>query len=395
MGTNTNISNLSDKKISLALSSTYAVLITQYLFFVLLEIFGKSFALLPYISKGIVFLFFVYALPNVLKRNFTKMLFIYILFTIVILYTIVFFPDNIVYLKEDLFLIYFTVVPSIIYALSISEIEVFQNVLKKVSFYIFLISVVISILLLNIGIDGFLYSQTLSYYVLLPAIMYFNEFMSNKSFKSLLIFITSIFIIVVLGARGPLLIIAMYIIICNMYVKSLSIKRVIIKFGLIFGALVTIIFWDFILEKFTLFLTSIGISSRTLMILSDYDFFSSGRIRLYNSLLMGIAKRPFFGYGIYGDRYLLNGIYAHNIVLEILIGFGMILGTFIILIFSCYGFLKIFRAEKRNRNMYIILLFYCLFPLLISSTYLTNISFWIFIGIIFNKNINKRKQFGV
>lgn len=48
-----------------------------------------------------------------------------------------------------------------------------------------------------------------------------------------------------------------------------------------------------------------------------------------------------------GDRVFLNGTYPHNIILEILVQFGIIIGGIILITFILYWFLAIFANKDK------------------------------------------------
>lgn len=141
------------------------------------------------------------------------------------------------------------------------------------------------------------------------------------------------------GSRGPLLAIAIMLILMYFrYRQDLSkFLRVIIIFGAIVLALLYIAlgFEGSVILFGSLLSRIVGSSSRTIQTLlggsSALD--SSGRDRLYN-MAIEMIKNGFWGYGAYGDRYVIGRVfwvgYVHNIVFEILIDFGWILGGFFI-----------------------------------------------------------------
>lgn len=91
-----------------------------------------------------------------------------------------------------------------------------------------------------------------------------------------------------------------------------------------------------------------------------------------------------FGIGIGGDRYILNGAYSHNIFIEIIANFGIFIGgIIIILIFIC-----IIKAllQKNSLNYSIIAIWLCIgfVHFMVSNSYIVDMRFWIFLGVLLN-----------
>ena len=105
--------------------------------------------------------------------------------------------------------------------------------------------------------------------------------------------------------------------------------------------LVVLFFYDPILQAVSSKLTSIGLNSRTLeMLLNSTITDDSSRGQILQNAMSQIG---FLGYGLWGDRVILNGIYPHNIIVEILIDYGWILGSGLLILMTTIlirGFIK-------------------------------------------------------
>lgn len=107
---------LGDKKISIAIMSSFVVLTSQYLvliYFNLMETTAGS--MIQLFSKLIVGFFYVVALPTVLKRN--KMFFFITYFIGIVIYATNYFvfTENWIHLNDTLFPFFFTSLPTFIY----------------------------------------------------------------------------------------------------------------------------------------------------------------------------------------------------------------------------------------------------------------------------------------
>lgn len=106
----------------------------------------------------------------------------------------------------------------------------------------------------------------------------------------------------------------------------------------------------------------------------------SGRDELAQELLVSIRQHPLLGTGIASDRMVI-GVYAHNIVLELWVAFGVIIGTaiFAALIIT---FVRGYRlcATDAEKGLMITLLCSHFFNLFLSGSFMNDRWFFALIG---------------
>lgn len=129
---------------------------------------------------------------------------------------------------------------------------------------------------------------------------------------------------------------------------------------------------------------------------------ANGRISILNVSLNLICENWLLGYGFLGERaYINSGIwwfttngYAHNFVIEILLQFGLIVGSAILLMLI-YRLVYFIRRFENNSRCGIIMIFICYcVHLAVSRSYTTTFEFWCLIGLLwlFPHRINKESQ---
>lgn len=231
-------------------------------------------------------------------------------------------------------------------------------------------------MLTNQLINLSLYSMSMGYALLLPALM----FTINSSKANYFMFFLTIIIILVIGNRAPVFIGLSFFIIVNLIrVKN---KLIIICTSILFICITLFIILPYLLEVLDLY----GIQSRTLLLLEEGGFTrDSGRTSIYIIGLNKIYESPIFGYGIFGDRQFYNGFYVHNIFMEIILHFGVIIGGIIIIVLGIVTFIKYINLAEKEIILFFIFLGFV--PLLVSSSYLINTNFFLLLGFLFNKNI--------
>lgn len=379
-------SNKIDKKISLALMASYVILTIQYLILIYFNLLGTSLgSAIQLSSKVIVAITFIYALPSVLKRSLVKFIEVYFIATFIYLIHYTIFPENRVFLINLLFSFFFISLPAFIYSFSIKDLKVLKEIMKKTSRIIFVVGFMIGVLAFSGVATVGSYSMTLSYYLLLPSIIYLDELMDDFSLKKLLIVFTAILIIISLGSRGPVFCIGVFIFLKFIKIfKKLSYKNLLKYISIFSSGIIGFVFIDNILILLSKFLLTFGIRSRSISLFLGDKIYLSGRENLYELVIKEIMNKPVMGIGIAGDRRVLGGGYVHNFLIEIIANFGIIVGSFLVIILVLMILKVIIKKNQTKYNIAIIWISLGFISLIFSGSYITDMQFWIFLGILIN-----------
>lgn len=384
-----------DRRISLAVLSYFVVLFIK---FMLIYIFGENYSeIIISISIIAQALIYIYSFPIILKRNFNLIFMLYILFLSYILIDLIIYPNKSEYTFNILFSLLFVSLPTYIYVFNIEFNEIFMKSMKDIGDILFYLSIlfIIFILLGIISVDK--YDMSLSYCLLFPLIIKTDKFFENIYFRNSFSVLFLLILILILGARGPILafIVFSFLKLINK-LKKLK-KNEVLTLLILFVILILFILHAdyYLLNMQKLGYEIFGFKSRTLeLFLRDFNY-SSGRDYIYSTLLKAIDKRPFLGYGISGDRMIMGSFakYSHNIFLELIIQFGIIIGgslIFILLFLITKGLLE---KDNLKYNLFIIWLSLGFVPLLVSNSYLVAINFWILLALMIkNENLNIKKR---
>lgn len=141
-------------------------------------------------------------------------------------------------------------------------------------------------------------------------------------------------------------------------------------------------------------IASLGIKSRTIILLQHKGIHLSGRGEVYKNVYNSIKNSPFSIKGVFSD-FFVTGIdsYSHNIVLELLYQFGVICGGFLILILLFLFLSSVFRKQKSIQDNFIfIFAIISIVHLMISSTVWGSVEFWTWIGLYLGKNQYQSKK---
>ena len=202
--------------------------------------------------------------------------------------------------------------------------------------------------------------------------------------------------IAVYGNRGSLVAILAFIVFC--FFKYTKVKRkTFISIIIILVASLVYSFQDelrnFIITK----ISSIGIFSRNLnLLISGRLGYTTHRTdEIWVKVARYIKERPFTGYGLCYDRILGGNIdvYAHNLVLEVLLSFGVIIGLVLLGLHVAMGIKNCFYAKDRDWE-------YLFTPFYITTTVLLMFNnsfcmlgfFWISYGLHFAMRKGKKTK---
>ncbi|HBD63799.1 MAG TPA: hypothetical protein DC038_05110, partial [Clostridiales bacterium] len=176
--------------------------------------------------------------------------------------------------------------------------------------------------------------------------------------------------------------------------KNVINKKNIVQFALIFSlGIIAMISYRNILIALNDFLTERGINSRNIHLFLESGVYLSGRENIYEDVFHAIYMNPILGLGLAGDRVIIDS-YAHNLFLELVLDFGVFIGFIIIFILFFLITKSFMTRNKENYDMIIIWFSLGFVHLFISSSYLIDIKFWIFVGLLLN-TITKSKLRGI
>lgn len=209
-------------------------------------------------------------------------------------------------------------------------------------------------------------------YTILPhAVLVSICFLKKKNWLDLIFIILSVFQIMVYNNRGSILTFLISIFIYLFFVKRYK-YSVMAKTLLVIGLLAIIQLFDDLMIWMFEFMYSRDYSLRVLNMIEEQSFFeSSGRSQIFHIISNNIDKMPVFGFGIAGDRTLGNIAFAHNIILEIIVSYGYIVGS-IVIISMILTFIRGVYLSNNPSSQILVLVLVCtgFFPLMVSGTYL-------------------------
>lgn len=213
--------------------------------------------------------------------------------------------------------------------------------------------------------QGYLYSEAFSdysmsfgYSTLFLNVLLLFKYESKRRIIDLLFYLPTIVYIFLTGSRGPLIYIAISLVMI-LFIQERSNRKIIYISLTIIASLVLLIFYSDIMRTFLAFLDSLGISSRTVsMLLQGNIQWDTGRSEIHHAFINAINQHPVFGLGAFGGTYRVNGL-AHGIFLDTFSNFGFLGGgiLFIIIIYHLIRLLIKTKGTLTYKLIIILLIF--------------------------------------
>lgn len=277
------------------------------------------------------------------------------------------------YFSIDMILTYIFYIPIAVFL--IPQIRDVNKVLSQIALFRYVVLVIAVFMVFFSGYASNEHETYMSFsYAVMPFVLlcFYEACYRGKSFDYFA-YILGVIIMVFYGARTPLvssLVSAalMYMIYIRQHKKVSA--RIMIYLMILVIAFIIISSSNVILAWLGDFGESIG--SYALSKLNQDAFLeSAGRDSIYEGAIRLIRSKGGAPLGLFADRYYLDVIYVHNIFLEFLINFGVIVGG-ILSILLIYGIFRSFLVSKgESIKVFLIISFFAIFiRFLLSGSYL-------------------------
>lgn len=381
---------MKDKKIALALAIQFCMLITNHSLKQILNIqITEVRQIISLTFMLITGVFYIRAIPIVLKRIGNIIIIAYLASIAIFLLSCLLFNENMKYIFEIAFYYFLMCLPNFLYYLAIKDKKIFLDMIVNTVYYqiILVVFFFVSIMLRRATFE-YEYDMVYSYLSIVPIIILIYKVFNKFSFLDSMLILIGGAIVLVAGARGPIVCIVAFIfiyIISNSIIGKDKIKFVSILSVAFVIIILALLNFNILLNVINDILIKRNIYSRTiytLLNIGEFDF-TAGRSDIYKVCLEAIKNNPLLGLGVGGDRVVLDGTYPHNIVLEILMNFGVFFGSLFTIFILIITVKSIFNRNFVNRSLSIIFMGIGFMQLFMSGSYITSPNFWLYLSICF------------
>ena len=343
-------------------------------------------AFYEYVIPMIIIGLTLFSLPLLLRRVRASDIAFYLICAVVVLGTMALNFKNSEYIKQDLLRILVSALPMLFIGVTYSH-EDSKSDLFWASLFGAAAVFLYQLYVLSLGYELNADNMDTAYKVL-PSVMYLIYWaLEHKKLWHWIIAGISMVMMFLFGTRGPIvaeivfLLFGLFFSVLNR--KSQIAKRVwLIVFAV---ALVFICSGDNLIkaaEFLSEMFEDIGFSTRVFDRFIEGEIAEgSGRDTLYAAVKSAISEKPIFGYGLMGDRPIVD-IYVHNVFLEMWCHFGVIFGTASLLVMLGIPALALLKSRKTSMFGFVLMLTCMVFvKLMLSGSYTTEAYLFLLLGV--------------
>lgn len=360
---------------------------------------GFNTKLTTLICFGLLWFLVLGALPQIGKAIGSKTFVALLLVVLVAILWCVIYPDNYEYIvptMQEIFLFspltLLAVVPYVLIGLAVTDVQMLAKYLH-IAARIGVVFGALSYLLAVARGYEIEYDDMSNAYVIciLVCILVADYWKMDAPFLAV-----GVLSLILAGTRGPLVCVVVAAILRVLLVKEAPTKKI---FKIIIGLLVILLLQGdgllYLLDLISDGFRKIGVTKLRIIdyirdgMLAD----SSGRDAITDTIWQKTMENPLLGYGPGGDRLILaTHAYAHNLILEMWVSYGVIAGTAILGWMGYWCVKGIFGKDKAVQAVSLVLFCGVGIKLLLSSSYLHSKELFLLLGVCIAGCRNQRKK---
>lgn len=287
---------------------------------------------LMYLILLFVFLYSLFLITKKIKID-TLILLLFIFLSY--LFTYLFYEDNRKYmftnvfdlLNNPIYILFVFGYLGYVFVRQINNFPLFIKVFKYFSYAV----INASIITFFIGVLKDSQPQYMVFSYNMLAQTCFMLFLYLKERKAIFLFtgIMGTLLIFFAGARGPIVILILSSLLYYFFRRSNVFNKLLFLVSIVFLLAFGYIFKETLLKILNVISVNLYFDSRTIKLLLSGEFLDlSGRDILLDNIYKNLN---IFGHGLYGDR-VINGVYSHNLLVEILFEYGLLFGILLFIV---------------------------------------------------------------
>jgi len=223
-------------------------------------------------------------------------------------------------------------------------------------------------------------------YILLPSLLVILwNFIESRKVIDMFFAVLCFVMISGYGTRGPFVCMIFFLLVYLFFYKEW--KRPKIARGLVvICSFALYVYAEYFAMLMINIVTRIGLSTRIFDSILNNSFInfekSHGRDIIQEALFIRLDANNGQGFGLYTDRIVGNGSYAHNFFVEVWYQFGYIIGSAIALAYLLLVVFTLNNSKNRTSSIFIVAIFCASFlQLMFSGSYLQNTGFYFLMGL--------------
>lgn len=329
--------------------------------------------------------FFLLSILEAAKELYVNEIALAFLFYMIFGIHYVLFPLNAIYYEESAIQVMSRNFP--MFLVGICTFRIRREETLKILYFISLLTIFVyggyMLIIGNANSDAMKVGDMHTAYMLLPHLCFvFSAVLKKANPCNIVAFALGSLLLLFLGNRGSLLCLGVYVIFSILLSGRLKHPILFLVFA---TAFMLSLFSFGLLDYLYNLAEKYGFSVRIFQKLENGEITTStGRDRIYARVMEQIKMHPLLGLGIFSDQRVAGGLYAHNILLEFMINYGVVIGVgllVVVLRLFVNGFLYLRKTKQFEAlDFYTSVFFSCCFKLILSNSYLLEPYFFFAMG---------------
>ncbi len=352
---------------------------------------GLGLSAFAQMASALVYLGWFFVLFRVLIQNYNlivKVVFAEIIYFVFVLLNINIFPNTETIFNEYIMFIRQIAVVYIPCGVVCSQISSFSEIFEKLRTYGYLgvYMMVIAYLLGYARVHG---HQYLGVQITPFVLILFVEFCKKKIFSNIIALSLSLLLILV-GDRQSLLVVGISMLMIYIFINKKNTKKIVMaSLATLLFLLIFYMFFEQILNLLISIFVNAGMNTKIFSTLLEGEFLStSSRDIIYETCINVIQSKGAQYTGVFSGIYYVRSVgsnwmvYPHNMILEILMDFGTVIGTLLLLLLLIMIIKNCLMGSDDRRLFMICLSLMAIVRLMVSSSYLIEGNFYVLLIIL-------------
>jgi len=222
-------------------------------------------------------------------------------------------------------------------------------------------------------------------YLTIPYVLYvlWHTFEDPK-YYNIVYSIIGVLLIISFGTRGPFLALVFFVSCYFLFFKMRE-KTLVYKILLLAGGVALYLAFVKFMPALFGYLGDTGGSTRIIGWIMGTDIgaeaSSDMRIDIFSLAWSSLKNNHYMGLGFAGDRLFMDGFFVHNIFLELLVSYGLVVGAILCIVLMTRMYKSVYLNNNNDRGVFALLFVSIGFlPLLVSGSYVDDSWFYLMMG---------------
>lgn len=341
-------------------------------------------------SNIISIFFYLLGLLELFKKETGLIIYSYFIFGGIWALSYFFFPNNVPYLNDELIQFFFGHMPFLFFGYYFIKENFGLSIFLPIARIQLILAIIVQLLIFLFGSSYDVYNgnyQVAAYALMCGLISTYYLSLKEKNYLDIFLSIIGTILLIIVGSRAVFVALVFFWVMYFFMNKSVSANITVFLIIILFFTVIDI---QSLLRPLRQLATSLNISTHLVdALLSGGIFEDDSRVDLFAGF-WDLAKEKPFGYGVMGDRYISfqtglfrKPIYPHNIFMEILVQFGYLGGSVLIIWFLNRFIHGLFLNDSVSYRMAVLIISsVSLIKLMFASSFWMDRMFFMLLGIL-------------